>query len=109
MTAVSPIGNCARYFRRPWQPMPAFGQGPDGFHPREYNVRKLVSVVRLVPTNKNGYLNEQIIDKYVRRGGDGLWVVEHDELFYIAEGHHHAAAEIVIGHRAVVARVKVVA
>lgn len=87
--------------------MPDFGQGA-GWTEASWRraPRRAVPVHRLVSTNLGGYLNQKIVDRYVARAGGEPYVIEHEGVHYIADGHHRIAAAMVRGEETIVARVK---
>lgn len=94
-------------FARSVDGMPDFGQGRRGWGLSEFTGRKSVPVARLVSTNRAGYLDERRVARYARRWfPPPVWVVERSGWFYIADGHHTAAAAIANRKRRVDARVK---
>lgn len=87
--------------------MPDLGQGR-GWTPADWRraPREQVPVSRLVATNRRGYLDEARVARYARGGGGGdIYVVAHGGRYWIADGHHRAAAAMVRGRAKVTARV----
>lgn len=86
--------------------MPDVGQG-DGWTKSSWRgaPRKRVPVSKLVSTNRGGYLDPKRAARYARGGGDP-YVVEHRGRYYVADGHHRAAAAIARGDKHVTVRVK---
>lgn len=80
--------------------MPDFGQG-DGYKPSSFSTRKRVPVSKLVSTNRGGYLRP---DKH--KGSGTVYAVEKGGRYYIADGHHTAAAAIARGDKSVNVRVR---
>lgn len=95
-------------FTRSVDGMPNVGQG-SGWTATEWRraPSRTVPVAQLVATNRGGYLDEQRVARYARRWGSGspINVIDHGGRFYIADGHHRAAAAITRGRRSVRARV----
>jgi hypothetical protein len=99
-------GGAVKYFRRTANGMPNFGQGAGGWPVGAFKTKKRVPVSRLVSTNRSAYLDESRVERYMRRFfKDPVYVVEKDGWYYIADGHHTAAAEIKRGRSYVDARV----
>lgn len=95
------------WFTRKVDGMPDVGQG-DGWTESSWRraPRKSVPVDKLVSTNRGGYLNSKKAAKYARGGGGDPYVVEHRGRYYIADGHHRAAAAIERGDKTISVRVK---
>lgn len=87
--------------------MPDVGQG-DGWSESEWRraPRRTVRTADLVSTNRGGYLSRRRVEKYARGGGGDPYVVEHRGRYYIADGHHRAAAAIARGEKTIPVRVK---
>lgn len=94
------------WFSRSHNGMPDLGQG-DGWTAAEWRraPRGSVPVSKLEATNRGHYLNPRTAAKYARGGGGDLYVVESGGRFFIADGHHRAAAAIARGDKRVTARV----
>ena len=74
--------------------MPNIGQG-DGWTERQWRAApaRRVRLDDLISINRNGYLNENVVGRYVRSGGGAEpCVIEHRGRLYVADGHHRATA-----------------
>lgn len=88
--------------------MPDVGQG-DGWSASSWRSapRKRIPVSKLVSTNLGGYLSPSKVAKYAKSGGGGEpYVVEHNGRYYVADGHHRAAAAMARGEKSITVRVK---
>lgn len=87
--------------------MPDVGQG-DGWTESSWRraPKKIVRTSDLVSTNLGGYLSRRRVKKYASGGGGTPYVVEHRGRYYIADGHHRAAAAIARGDTTIQVRVK---
>jgi len=84
--------------------MPDLGQGR-GWRASDFKRRERVPVSKLISTNKGGYLDESRVAKYAERGGGDIYVVKHRGKYYVADGHHSAAAAAARGEKNVRVRV----
>ncbi len=94
-------------FRQHLDGMPNVGQG-NGWTAREWSKApgRQVRLTDLISINRGGYLDEQVVARYVRSGGGGKpCVVEHRGRLYVADGHHRAAAAWRRGETHIKARV----
>lgn len=73
--------------------MPDFGQGA-GWTVRQWRKAptRHVRLTDLIATNRDGYLDERRVGRYLKSGGSEPYVVEHRGHLYVADGHHRAAA-----------------
>ncbi len=88
--------------------MPDVGQG-NGWTKSSWRSapRKSVPASKLVSTNKGGYLDEKRVARYAKNGRKGEpLVVEHKGRYYVADGHHRAAAAMARGEKNVTVRVQ---
>lgn len=94
-------------FSRKVNGMPDVGQG-DGWTAAEWRraPKKRIRVDRLVSTNLGGYLSPRKVAKYSGGGGGTPYVVEDGGQFYVADGHHRAAAAIQRGDTHITVRLK---
>lgn len=95
------------WFRKSVNGMPDLGQG-EGWTAAEWRraPKKRVPVSKLVAANRGHYLNPKTAAKYAKGGGGDPYVVESGGRYYIADGHHRAAAAIARGETHVTVRVK---
>jgi hypothetical protein len=86
--------------------MPNLGQGA-GWTPRQWRAARVrwVRLTDLIAINRDGYLNERHVRRYLLSGGGELFVVEHRGRLYVADGHHRATAAWRQGSTHVKARV----
>lgn len=100
--------DCGEVFAAAVDGMPHVGQG-DGWTESSWRraPRKTVRVADLVATNRGGYLDAARVARYAERapGGEPC-VVEHDGRYYVADGHHRAAAAIARGDKTIQVLVK---
>lgn len=94
-------------FSRSHNGMPDVGQG-DGWSASSWRraPRRRVPVSKLESTNRGHYLNPRTAAKYARGGGGDPYVVESGGRYYLADGHHRAAAAVARGDRYITVRVK---
>lgn len=94
-------------FKRSVNGMPDVGQG-DGWTAAEWRraPKVRVPVAQLVSTNLGGYLNASKVRKYSNGRGGTPCVVETGGSYYVADGHHRAAAAIARGEKHITVRVK---
>lgn len=99
--------DCAETFADAVDGMPDAGQG-DGWAESSWRraPRKTVRVKDLVATNRGGYLDRERVERYTAGGGGEPCVVEHNGRYYLADGHHRAAAAIARGEKTIRVRVK---
>lgn len=96
------------WFSRSSDGMPDLGQGK-GWTAAEWRKAptKRVPVSKLVAANKGHYLDPKKVAKYAKSGGGGKpLAVESGGRYYLADGHHRAAAAIQRGEKYVTVRVK---
>jgi len=95
------------WFSRSHSGMPDVGQG-EGWSPSSWRSapRRRVPVSKLEATNRGHYLNPRTAAKYARGGGGDPYVVESGGRYYLADGHHRAAAAVARGDRYITVRVK---
>src|ERR1700761_4056399 len=84
--------------------MPDMGQGAfdkdGGWTDRQWRKApiKRVRLTDLIATNRDGYLNERAVARYVRSRNYGLpYVVEYYGELYVADGHHRVTAAYRLG------------
>lgn len=96
------------WFSKKTDGMPDVGQG-DGWTASSWRSAptKRVPVSKLVSTNRGGYLDEKRVAKYAKSGKGGTpYVIESGGKYYVADGHHRAAAAMARGEKTVTVRVK---
>ncbi len=93
-------------FSRSHNGMPDVGQG-DGWTSSQWRraPRRSVPVSKLEATNHGRYLNPRTAARYARGGGGVPYVVESGGRFFLADGHHRAAAAVARGDRWITVRV----
>ena len=87
-------GRSSNPFRRQLNGMPDLGQS-DGWTVKQWRKApaRMVRLTDLIATNRDAYLDEELVRKYMRSGvGGDLCVVEHAGCLYLADGHHRATA-----------------
>lgn len=96
------------WFSKSHDGMPDVGQG-GGWTKAEWRraPKKRVRVDKLESTNRGGYLNEKRAARYAKGGKRGTpYVVESGGRYFVADGHHRAAAAKARGEKTIVVRVK---